>query len=347
MNLWTVFVTGLTTGGLSCLAVQGGLLAGYLATRKETSEEHEERGLHWREVLAPTSLFLVAKIVSYTVIGAILGAIGSAFQISLWLRVVLQLLVGLFMVASAMRLFNVHPVFQKFEIRPPARLRRILRNSAKGESWFTPILLGIFTILIPCGTTQAMEVLAVGTGSVFRGALTLFVFTLATVPLFFIIGVLARSGAKAWQGTLAKVTAAVVLFVGIYAFSGGLALAGFPYTLQAGWQSYLSLYKSDASAGDEATARIPNGDVQEITITVASNGYSPRSIDLAKNVPVRLTLKTSNTRGCSRAFVIPKYKIETLLPETGEEVVEFTPTEAGTVAFSCSMGMYTGKFNVR
>jgi hypothetical protein len=27
MDLWVIFLTGLTTGGLSCLVVQGGLLA--------------------------------------------------------------------------------------------------------------------------------------------------------------------------------------------------------------------------------------------------------------------------------------------------------------------------------
>ena len=35
MNLWTVFLTGLFTGGLTCLAVQGGLLASTIAQREE------------------------------------------------------------------------------------------------------------------------------------------------------------------------------------------------------------------------------------------------------------------------------------------------------------------------
>jgi len=35
MNLWIIFLTGLTTGGLSCLAVQGGLLTSIIANQKE------------------------------------------------------------------------------------------------------------------------------------------------------------------------------------------------------------------------------------------------------------------------------------------------------------------------
>ena len=40
MNLLLIFLTGLTTGGLSCLAMQGGLLAGVIANQKE--QEHED-----------------------------------------------------------------------------------------------------------------------------------------------------------------------------------------------------------------------------------------------------------------------------------------------------------------
>ena len=34
MNLWVAFITGLTTGGVSCAAMQGGLLAGLIANQK-------------------------------------------------------------------------------------------------------------------------------------------------------------------------------------------------------------------------------------------------------------------------------------------------------------------------
>lgn len=48
MNPWAVFITGLTTGGLTCVAVQGGLLMGYLANR-----QGEEGGSARRAVMVP------------------------------------------------------------------------------------------------------------------------------------------------------------------------------------------------------------------------------------------------------------------------------------------------------
>lgn len=39
MNLWVIFLTGLTVGGLTCLAVQGGLLASVIAAKESEGEK--------------------------------------------------------------------------------------------------------------------------------------------------------------------------------------------------------------------------------------------------------------------------------------------------------------------
>lgn len=351
MNLWAIFLAGLTTGGLSCLAVQGGLLAGYLAGRKNATEAETS----WKDAVIPTAYFLVAKLVAYTILGALLGYVGSFLQLSIGMRVALQILVGIFMVASALKLLNVHPIFTKLEFHPPAALRRVIRKSAKGESYFTPMLLGVFTIFIPCGTTQAMEVLAIGSGSVLSGALILATFVLGTVPFFLFIGVLAHTGAKAFQGALAKVTAVLVIAIGLWTVNGGLALAGSPATVQ---NLVSALKRSDDSGqlvdgrryfspktSGSSSALVQDG-VQEVALKVTSGGYFPKEIKLKKGVPVRLKLTTADTQGCARDFVIPSLKIERILPETGEEIIEFTPTKSGALPFSCIMGMYTGKFYV-
>ena len=71
MNYWIIFLTGLTTGGLSCLAVQGGLLAATLATTAEKKDKLHDA--------IPTVVFLASKLVAYTLLGALLGYFGSLF----------------------------------------------------------------------------------------------------------------------------------------------------------------------------------------------------------------------------------------------------------------------------
>ena len=88
------------------------------------------------------------------------------------------------------------------------------------------------------------------------------------------------------------------------------------------------------------------GGVQEVSIEVKSSGYFPKNITLKKGVKTRVILNTNNTGGCARSFTIPSLRLSKILPETGTETVEFTPTKTGPMVFSCSMGMYTGTFNI-
>ena len=172
MNLWVIFLTGLTTGGLSCLAVQGGLLATALTRRREARAEKPRRSARAKRVPGkraaattgvemahepwPIVYFLGAKLAAYTLLGALLGALGSAIQLSPPVQAVMQIAAGLFMLATALNMLNVHPIFRYAAIQPPKALARLVRDQSKRDNIFAPALLGFMTIFIPCGVTQAM-----------------------------------------------------------------------------------------------------------------------------------------------------------------------------------------------
>ena len=79
---------------------------------------------------------------------------------------------------------------------PPARLRRVVRRSARLDAVFAPVLLGLLTILIPCGVTLSVMFLAVASGSPLWGAAAMGVFVVGTSPLFATVGFLVRRGAR-------------------------------------------------------------------------------------------------------------------------------------------------------
>lgn len=89
-------------------------------------------------------------------------------------------------------------------------------------------LLGLVTILVPCGVTLSVEALALASGSALSGAATMAVFVAGTTPLFALLGYAARRAATAWRGRLAVATGLVVLGMGLYTLNGGLTLAGSP-----------------------------------------------------------------------------------------------------------------------
>src|SRR5258706_10838247 len=203
MNFWLIFLTGLTTGGISCLAMQGGLLASMIANQKETELDHPNTNtkpgsfdtLDWM----PVAFFLIVKLIAYTVLGFLLGLLGSFFTLSLGARLAFQVGASLFMLATAMNLLEVHPIFRLVVLQPPKFVQRWVRGSTKISAFFGPALLGFVTLLIPCGVTQAMEVLAISSGNPFLCALTMFSFVLGTAPIFAIIGVATAKLSEVWN----------------------------------------------------------------------------------------------------------------------------------------------------
>lgn len=303
MNLSIAFLTGLTSGGISCLAVQGGLLTSISSKKKDVF------------------LFLIAKLISYTVLGFSLGLLGSTLNISPKIQGLMQIFIGLFMILTALRLANVHPFFRYFSFKSSKRVFKLLKSQS------LPLALGALTVFIPCGVTQGMMLLAIAGKDPAWGALTLFFFTLGTLPVFFLIGFTAI---KLLTKKIFAIMAAVfIVIVGTISINSGLVLEGVSFK----------------SIKNVKTAIFKSG-FQEITIYVTNSGYKSDTNTLKVGVPVRLTLISDKTVNCTRAFLIPSLNYFKILPVTGRETLEFTPDKPGTLTYTCSMGMYTGSFNV-
>lgn len=336
MNIvWLAFLTGLTTGGISCLAVQGGLLASSLAT---VGGEGESKPASWKLVAA----FLATKLIAYTILGYLLGTIGATFLLTPKLMGTLQIVAGIFMIWAAARILNVHPIFRYGVVQPPRWVYRLLKNQTKNTTLFGPATLGFLTVLMPCGVTQATMALAIASGNPFLGAAIMGAFVLGTSPIFFLLGASVVELLK--RKAFAYVAAGVVGVFAVLSINGGVALRGSFYTLQNLWRA-ATISPEELARGIGPQAAIIDGK-QNVQIDVQSNGYTSSVSTLKAGVPVRLSLVTKNTQGCSRAFTIPELNISQTLDVTGTQVVEFTPTKTGTLAYACGMGMYTGIFTV-
>ena len=373
INLVLAFITGLTTGGLSCLAVQGGLLASSLAGQIEKDLEtsaskrgRKKQGMGNRaqtrgKLAEPILAFLGAKVVAYTLLGFLLGLVGQMFQLSPYARAFLQIAIGIFMFGSAMRMLNVHPMFRYFAFEPPAFLRRKLRKTAAAggaeTSLATPIFLGVLTVLIPCGVTQAMMAVALSSANPIEGAALMFAFTLGTSPVFFAVAYFATQiGAKV-EKYFKRFVAVVVLVLAVITIDSGLTLAGSPVSLTR-WVSGIFSQTQEVTAApakQELQVFYPSGqaakgssnetgaDASVVTVNVENNGYSPEVAHAKAGVPVRLRLVSENVRSCSRAFIIPTLGVQKILPATGETLIDIPAQKAGSqMHYSCSMGMYAG-----
>jgi sulfite exporter TauE/SafE len=349
VNLTAVLLTGLFAGGVTCAAVQGGLLAGLITrqravqvgspgARTATHALSPSAGLHRGRLvddLFPVGAFLTGKLISHTVLGALLGALGGVAQLSLGVSTAVQLLAGAVILVFGLAQLGV-PGLRRITIEPPLSFSRLVLRSARSQAAFAPGLLGLASILIPCGVTLSVEALALTSGSALAGAATMAVFVVGTSPLFTVLGYAVRKAATAWRGRLALVTGIVLVAMGLFTINGGLELAGSPLAA-----SRLAAAIAPNQPASDTAATVADGH-QTVHITATSDGYSPAATHAQAGIPTTLLVRSDDAQGCIRSFTIPDLGVQKILPANGESRIDVGELRPGTLAYACGMGMYTG-----
>ncbi len=375
MNLAAVLVTGLVAGGVSCAAVQGGLLTGLItrqraataqpaapprvghraskadsatagtgATRAVQTAQRPSWRVQLGDDLAPVGGFLAGKLVSHTLLGALLGAMGGAVQLSVGVRTGLQIGASLLIIVLGLAQLGV-PGFRRIVIEPPTSWMKIVRNRARSRTALAPALLGMATVLIPCGVTLSVEALALTSGSALAGAATMAVFVLGTSPLFAVLGYAARKAATAWRGRLALLTGLAVVSLGFYTLNGGLELAGSPLAASRIAQTAGLVGSPITAPPDTSTVSTQDGQ-QVVVITATTGSYSPDNVEVHAGVPTTLVVRTDDAQGCVRSFVIASRNEQRILPSTGDTRIDLGVLQPGQLDYSCGMGMYTGTITI-
>lgn len=348
VSVWLALITGLTAGGLSCLAVQGGLLATAIAQREKLDlEEIEEQAPQLSAAMSsqqlhhgvtPVISFLVAKLVVYTLLGLGLGWLGSQLKLTPGAQAVVQVATALFMVATALHLLKVHPIFRYVIIQPPRFITRRIRSRAKSRDIFAPAILGAMTVFMPCAVTQVMQLAAINSASPLDGAAIMFAFVLGSSPLFLGLGLVATKLGDALHERFLKVAAVAVLAMAAFTLDAGLRLAGSPASF------------SKAAATIVASTRpvpaTPAADgVQEVRVKVESRSYNPGKVSIKAGEPARIVFEGTGSQGCTSALVWQGTVHS--LPLTGDKAFDIAPREKGQdLEYSCAMGMYGGTIKV-
>ncbi|MEV7521473.1 sulfite exporter TauE/SafE family protein [Streptomyces sp. NPDC091371] len=350
--------TGLFAGGASCAAVQGGLLAGAVTRRRTPAPKSPaKRRPDRREVpppLAPVGAFLAGKLLSHTLLGALLGVFGNTLRPSPRTQAVLMLAAGVLMVLFALDLFGLKGVGWLVP-RPPAAFGRLMRRSAKTDSVATPALIGLATVLVPCGVTLSMELLAVTSGSPVAGAAVMAGFVVGTAPLFAALGYLFRRGSQALSGQLAGLTGVVVLAVAAWTMLSAVQAGGWasfdtpsrpstatgPFIVEGGDGSGSAGGGAGGAPEAGSPVRTDASGRQIVTLTV-TDFYSPTQFTAKAGVPTTLVLHGRDSGGCARAFTIPELGVQEIVKREGDTEIDLGSRKPGTLLFSCAMGMQTG-----
>ena len=186
-----------------------------------------------------------------------------------------------------------------------------------------------------------MMALAIASGSPVMGALILFVFTLGTSPLFFVLGYLTMKLGDVLHQKFMKVAAFALILLALFNLDATIALTGSHYTIRNVLKSGFCVISYCESA---PSAIAP---MSEVEIKITSNGYFPNYFAVKAGSQVTLHLKNEGAYNCAQAFTIPSLNVHKLVQPSKIEVITFTaPEKPGRITFTCSMGMYPGVIDV-
>jgi len=323
MGYGMLFIIGLLTS-VHCVAMCGGINLSQCIPQAA-----KQRGQDGRLTsLRPSFLYNLGRVISYTVIGGIVGALGSVISFSGSFKGIVQIVAGVLMVIMGLNMLNIFPWLRKLNPHMPKIFARKLNKEKNSNS---PFYVGLLNGLMPCGPLQAMQLYALSTGDPLKGALSMLLFSLGTVPLMFGLGVLSSVLSQKFTKKVMSVGAVLVVVLGFSMFQSGLSLSGFAAT------------PFDQSTSSNV-AKIQD-DVQIVNTTLNSGRYEP--ITVQAGIPVKwiITAENGSINGCNNRIYIPEYGIEKKF-EIGENIIEFTPEKAGTYRYSCWMGMIRSTITV-
>lgn len=325
-SLILLFFVGILTG-FHCVSMCGAFVVSY--TTKNAIKGHKGYRQHF--------IYGGSKVISYAVIGGFFGFIGGVISFSVGLRGAIGIFAGIFMIFYGLSMMGFK-FFRRFQFNPKflTKFTHKASKNAKGP-YYGPFVTGILSgLFIACGPLQAMYLYAMGSGSFFNGFTSLFAFGLGTLPVMLIFGTMATKISRDTTDKILKVSAIIVLILGLVILNRGLTVIGAPVT-------YDSI--KDQILPPEAGGAIMEGGYQLIDMEVNRYGWEPDTFTLKKGVPVKWNINVKELTGCNNEILVKDYGLDIKL-EKGMNVVEFTPDKTGTVRWSCWMGMIPGSFIV-
>lgn len=331
LSYWLILLIGILAS-FHCVGMCGGLIVTYTASsqkRKENCKQCERKYMpHWQ--------YNLGRLISYTVIGGILGGFGSFFGINPTFTGIVTIVASCFMVLMGLSLLTNFKWLKKVQLRMPKFIGRYLYNNSENKKPKGPFIIGLLNGFMPCGPLQAMQLYALTTGSITRGALSMAIYALGTIPLMFGFGSFISTINKSKIGQIMKISGLVVIILGIFMFNRGLTNFGL------GFKNFIG---SNQTSTAEFKVAGSIDEYQVINMDLTLRGYEPNVLYIKAGIPVRWVINVKQMTGCTNSIILHGYDIEKDLKE-GENIIEFMPEEVGEIKFSCWMQMVWGKFIV-
>lgn len=328
-------LVGLTAGFSTCMALIGGLV---ISVASKYAENHPtETAL---QKFRPHLFFNAGRIVSFIAFGAIMGAIGSAFALKGSLLGLLTIAVGAVMLVLGLQLTEIFPRITRGLTLPSGLAKRIGINSRKEREYShkNAFVMGAATFFLPCGFTQAMQLLAVSTGNPLQAAVIMGAFAIGTTPGLLTLGGLTSVVKGAFAQRFFRIVGVLVVAMALINFTNGFTLAGLNRFLDSSKPMVNTAVQQQSSEGSvvlNTTFKLKE-DIVPSTFTAKVGQKTTLVVDVKED-----------GQGCMSTIMIIGLDDSPQYLKKGKKIeLTFTATKPGTYTIACAMGVPRGSITV-
>ena len=328
-------LVGLTAGFSTCMALIGGLV---ISVAAKYAENHPtETAL---QKFRPHLFFNAGRIVSFIAFGAIIGAIGSAFALKGTFLGLLTIAVGAVMLVLGLQLTEIFPRITRGLTLPSGLAKKLGINTRKEREYShkNAFLMGAATFFLPCGFTQAMQLLAVSTGNPLQAAVIMGAFAIGTTPGLLTLGGLTSVVKGAFAQRFFRIVGVIVVAMALINFANGFTLAGLNRFLDSSKPMVNTAVQQESSEGSvilNTTFKLKE-DIVPSTFTAKVGQKTTLVVDVKED-----------GQGCMSTIMIIGLDDSPQYLKKGKKIeLTFTASKPGTYTIACAMGVPRGSITV-
>lgn len=200
----TAALFGLTST-VHCMGMCGGVVASQCADKEKSGNAILYYG--------------IGRLISYTTVGAIVGLIGKFIGFNEYLRALVPCLCGVITILMGLQAAGL------FRWLVPGRHcgQGCIMTKVRSVS---PLVVGLLTGIMPCGTLQTVQYSALSSGSAGLGAMIMLAFAVTSTPGLVLTGITSHLLTTKGKKMMTIIAACIIIYMGLKMLLKGIKLMG-------------------------------------------------------------------------------------------------------------------------
>ncbi|WP_457749774.1 sulfite exporter TauE/SafE family protein [Sulfurimonas sp.] len=217
VNLLTIISIAFLGSFGHCIGMCGGIVLAYSTIKIEPASSKVSKTV-------AHLLYNFGRVSTYTILGALFGAIGGVATFSNTANGTLLIIAGIAMILAGLSLMGKIKFLTLIEhsISSSNFYKKSFQAILHSKSNASFFILGMLNGLLPCGFVYFFAITAASTASPFDGALVMFIFGISTIPAMFSLGFLSSlASATSFRNMMMSLSSVAVILYGAFTIYNG------------------------------------------------------------------------------------------------------------------------------